>query len=84
MNKQNLICGSLLLVQSRLSFFEVRSKKKGGRRDTFYNRKRERGLENRLVFCFNLCVNCHSSMLPGAVGGYHFCQGLMIMVGEEK
>ena len=35
------------------------------------------------LFVFNVCVNYHSSVLSGTAGSY-FCQGLMVMVAEEK
>lgn len=35
-------------------------------------------------FIFSLCVNYHSSVQSGTAGSYHFCQGLMVMVGEVE
>lgn len=51
--------GDILLVPSSLSSLDVRSNKKGksGRRDTFLNRKKERGLESTLfTFSFSIFV----------------------------
>ena len=47
-------------------------------------KKRKKRKDAAYFFIFNLWVNYHSSVLSGTAGSYHFCQGLMVMVGEEK
>lgn len=78
---------NVLLAQSSLCSLEVscNEKGKGGRRETFYNRKKRRQFRKHIIylFVFNVCLNYHSSVLSGTAGSY-FCQGLMVMVAEEK
>ena len=79
--------GNILSSQSSWCSLEVRSKEieKGGRREIFYKGWGARVRKYPIYFfIFNLCVNYHSSVQSGTAGSYHFCQGLMVMVGEVK
>ena len=79
--------GNILNSQSSWCSLEVRSKEieKGGRREIFYKGWGARVRKYPIYFfIFNLCVNYHSSVQSGTAGSYHFCQGLMVMVGEVK